>query len=148
MGAGVQILDALPHRAPFRFVTSILQVDPGRCGWGVWKLTGAEDFFAGHFPGRPVVPGVLLGEALAQMAGLVGLHEGAGDRAVDGRLAQIDLRFEHAVCPPAEIQLHVSLVRRLGRLSLYEVRAEADGQIAARGTLTLAEVDGGAGAAP
>jgi acyl-coenzyme A thioesterase PaaI-like protein len=84
-----------------------------------------------------------LGEALAQLAGLVGLH-GAGAR-VGGRLAHVDLRFDHAVRPPTEVVLFASLLRGLGPLMQFEVRAEAEGRVAARGTLTLAVTSGDQG---
>ncbi len=136
MASGADIIDSLPHRDPFRFVNRVDQVDRGRWGRGIWRVTGREGFFAGHFPGRPIVPGVLLGEALAQLAGLVGVP-GSG---IDGRLAHIDLRFDRAVVPPAEVVLHATVSRVMGALSQYEVRAEVAGQVVARGTLTLAAV--------
>lgn len=136
MAIEADIIDALPHRDPFRFLSSVDQIEHGRSGRGVWRVTGREGFFAGHFPGRPIVPGVLLGEALAQLAGLVGIH-GSG---ADGRLAHVDLRFDRAVTPPAEVMLHAILSRVMGSLSQYEVRAEVAGEVVARGTLTLAAV--------
>jgi 3-hydroxyacyl-[acyl-carrier-protein] dehydratase len=60
------VLDNLPHRKPFRFVTSIDQLEPGKRGVGVWCVDGGEDFFSGHFPGNPVVPGVIQCEIIAQ----------------------------------------------------------------------------------
>jgi 3-hydroxyacyl-[acyl-carrier-protein] dehydratase len=130
------ILRALPHREPFRFVSAIEELSPGVSGRGVWSVTGREDFLAGHFPGQPIVPGVLIGEALAQLAGLVGLHGMGQD--VEGRLARIDLRFDRAVVPPAEVVLLVSVTRGFGALTEFEARAECGGLAAARGTITLA----------
>ena len=60
-------IDVLPHRPPFLFVTAVDGGRPGRIGRGRWELTGAEPFFAGHFPGRPTLPGVLMIESLAQL---------------------------------------------------------------------------------
>lgn len=134
------IIGALPHRPPFRFVSALDQIEAGRRGAAYWRVTGEEDFFAGHFPGRPIVPAVLIGEALAQLAGLVGL--GADGRPVDGRLARVDLKFENAVYPPAEIRLRAELVRRIGPLTLYDVHAEERLRPVARGSLTLAEAGG------
>src|SRR4051794_12181843 len=63
-------IDRLPHRDPFRFVSRVTSVKPGESAEAVWALTGKEPFFGGHFPGNPIVPGVLIAEALAQAAGL------------------------------------------------------------------------------
>jgi 3-hydroxyacyl-[acyl-carrier-protein] dehydratase len=131
-------LARLPHRAPFRFITRLMALEPGRCGEGVWSVRGNEDFFNGHFPGDPIVPGVLICEALAQLSGLVGLH-GAG--AVAGRLVHTDVRFDGSVRPPAEIVLRAAQIRALGQLRQFEVTACVGQEAVARGQLTLAAVD-------
>lgn len=137
-----ELIERLPHREPFRFLTEVTSLEAGRAGVGVWRVTGSEGFFAGHFPGRPVVPGVLIAEALAQLSGLVGLHvEGGGPRG--GRLAHVDLRIDRGVEPPAEVELRSSLARELGALRMFEVSASVGGARVARGTLTLAVVEGG-----
>jgi 3-hydroxymyristoyl/3-hydroxydecanoyl-(acyl carrier protein) dehydratase len=137
-------IEKLPHGPAFRFVSRIEALTPGQTGRGVWETAGDEPFYAGHFPDHPVVPGVLIGEALAQMAGLVGLAdtdtdpETAADAApVGGMLAQIDVRFHRPVSPPAEIQLHATLTRRVGPLTQFDVEATCGDQRIARGGLTL-----------
>ncbi|HTL29515.1 MAG TPA: 3-hydroxyacyl-ACP dehydratase FabZ family protein [Tepidisphaeraceae bacterium] len=127
------LLARLPHRDPFRFVSKIVEIKPGETAEAVWTLTGNEVFFAGHFPGRPLVPGVLIAEALAQLSGLI-----APDReAMEGKLAHVDVRFEQAVCPPAEIVLHSRLARAMGPLQHFEVHATLGDQTIAKGSLTL-----------
>ncbi len=131
-------LSCLPHGPAFRYVDQITELEPGIRGVGRWSPTGDEPFFAGHFPGRPVVPGVLIGEALAQMAGVVGFVDGG---PAGGVLAQLDLRFKHPVAPPADIELHATVERLHGALGQFSVQARCAGAVVARGALTLARVE-------
>jgi 3-hydroxyacyl-[acyl-carrier-protein] dehydratase len=130
----VDPLERLPHREPFRFISRIVELQPGKSGEAIWTLTGSEAFFAGHFPGRPIVPGVLIAEALAQLSGLVGPSEGAGNQ---GMLAHLDIRFEQPAAPPAEIRLRSQLSRVMGTLQQFEVAAMVGPTTVARGTLAL-----------
>jgi 3-hydroxyacyl-[acyl-carrier-protein] dehydratase len=140
------LLDRLPHRPPFRFLSEVVELEPGRAGQALWVVRGDEPFFQGHFPGDPVVPGVLIAEALAQLSGLVGLHrEPTNGPAPRGRLAHTDLRFDAGVVPPAEIRLRSSLVRSLGSLVQFEVSASVGERPVARGSLALARTDDEAG---
>ncbi len=106
------VLDRLPHRPPFRFVTALMEVDPGVSATARWEVTGDESFFVGHFPGRPIVPGVLLTEAMAQTAGLVLAAEESVDAAPGGgMLASADVRFRSPVPPPATVVLTAARAR-------------------------------------
>jgi 3-hydroxyacyl-[acyl-carrier-protein] dehydratase len=126
-------LDRLPHGEPFRFVTRLLQVKVDDVAEGVWVVTGNEAFFAGHFPGHPLVPGVLIAEALAQLSGLIAPPDGVKG----GKLAHVDVRFDRPVAPPAEIVLNSRLVRKVVSLQQFEVSASVNGQVVARGTLAI-----------
>jgi 3-hydroxyacyl-[acyl-carrier-protein] dehydratase len=130
------LIERLPHREPFRFVTEMQELSPGVAGAAMWKVTGSEEFFRGHFPGRPLVPGVLLIEALAQLSGLVAV--GGTETPHAGRLAHADVRFDASITPPAGISLKSSLARTFGRLSQFDVEAWCGERRAARGTLTIA----------
>jgi 3-hydroxyacyl-[acyl-carrier-protein] dehydratase len=125
-------LSQLPHRDPFRFITRVTRINEGESAEGVWTVTGQEAFFAGHFPGNPLVPGVLLTEALAQISGLACSKSGAG-----GMLAHIDVRFDKPVAPPAEIALQSRLRRTLGSLQQFDVAARVGDAIVASGSITL-----------
>jgi 3-hydroxyacyl-[acyl-carrier-protein] dehydratase len=135
----IDLLRQLPHQDPFRFISRIVKIARGEIGEGVWEVSGKEAFFAGHFPGMPLVPGVLIAEALAQMSGIVGPDNGSRG----GKLASVDVRFERPVAPPAQIVLKSKLLRTMGGLQLFEVSAEVGGASVARGTLALSRPVGG-----
>jgi acyl carrier protein len=130
-----QALLALPHQPPFRFVSDMTELTPGKQGRGVWRVTGEEDFFKGHFPGHPLVPGVLICEALAQVSGVV--HASANPTIHRGQLASTQVNFRAPVAPPAEIQLRSEFERTHGDLHVFVVAAESQGQVVAEGRLTL-----------
>lgn len=144
-------LDLLPHKPPFRFLTSVQRIDPGQCGKALWRVTGEEEFLKGHFPSDPIVPGVLIIEALAQLSGLVamfggpsgdGIHETAAAKSsadgIIGRLAHMECRFHRAVTPPVEIRLRSTQYGVFEKLHQYEVEAAIGDAVVAKGRLTLA----------
>lgn len=138
--APADVLSHLPHREPFLFVTAITSIEAGVSGEGVWQVTGNEAFFAGHFPGQPLVPGVLIVEALAQFSGLVGASAMTGPTGTppQGKLAHVDMRFTEPVVPPARIILHSRLTRTLGALQQFEVSALCNSAAVASGSLAIA----------
>ena len=103
----------LPHRPPFLLVDELTSIVPGESATGVWRLTGDEYFFPGHFPGRPTLPGVLMCEAIAQ----VGAAAVLSDERFAGKLPLFGgldgARFRRQVVPGDELRLEV----RLGRMS-------------------------------
>lgn len=135
---GADPVSRLPHGPSFRFLTRIVELRPGAFGEGVWTVSGTEEMFAGHFPGDPVVPGVLIVESMAQLAGLVGfdLGEDASTRRVV--LSHVNVKFLAAVRPPADIHLRARLERRLGSLQLFDVSARIGEAAIATGVLALA----------
>jgi 3-hydroxyacyl-[acyl-carrier-protein] dehydratase len=111
----ISIEELIPHRDPFLFVTEVVELQPAVSARGRWHLSGAEAFFAGHFPGRPVLPGVLMVESLAQLAAAVVL----ADERYKDRLplfGGIDrARFRHQVLPGDTLDLEVSISRLSAR---------------------------------
>lgn len=128
------LLDRLPHRDPFRFLTEVAAIEPGVSARGTWRVRGDEAFFAGHFPGEPIVPGVLLAESMAQLSGLVAFADGKIHAA---KLARADVKFLVTVRPPAEIDIESKLVRSLGELYMFEVKASVEKAPVAEGNLVL-----------
>lgn len=141
------MLAGLPHGPAFRFITRLVAVTPGERGEAVWELSGREPLFEGHFPGRPVVPGVLIGEAMAQLSGIVGAGASGADgngapaggsKPVVGSISQLDVRFRRMVEPPATIRLTSRLLETRDELYRFEAAAMlADGSVFAEGHVTL-----------
>lgn len=125
-------LTQLPHGAEFRFVTRVVCSRPGTEAEGVWELKGDEPFFKGHFPNNPLVPGVLIAEALAQISGFASPAGGKG-----GMLAKVEVRFNRPVAPPAAIKLKSKLSRVMGDLQQFDVVAIVGDDEVASGTITL-----------
>ena len=134
------MIEQLPHKPPFLFLSEILEMEIGVRARAHWAVRGDEDFFKGHFPDTPIVPGVLIAESLAQLSGLVVFGDPAGEvrQAV---LAQCDVRFERQVVPPATLVLTSELTRSLGPLHLFDVCAFNGSDRVARGSLTLSATE-------
>ncbi len=138
------ILDAraiqsiIPHRWPFLLVDCIDELEPGVRAVGVKNVTINEPFFQGHFPGHPIMPGVLIVEALAQV-GSVAILSKEENKGKVGYFAGIDsFRFRKPVQPGDVLRLEVSLTRVRGPVGKGSARAEVDGQTVAEGELTFA----------
>ncbi len=131
----------MPHRPPFLFVDEILDIDPGRSARGVWRLTGDEWFFSGHFPGRPTLPGVLMCEAIAQIGALAVLHDDrfAGKLALFGGIDKA--RFRRQVEPGDDLVLECAMGRMSARAGKGSGRALVDGAVAAECDLMFVVVD-------
>lgn len=111
--------DVIPHRPPFLFVDEIIALDPGVSAAGLWHLTGDEPFFAGHFPGRPTLPGVLMCEAMAQLAGITLLTSGTLQGKL-GLFGGLDgARFRRQVVPGDTLRLEATM----GRVSARAAKA-------------------------
>ena len=134
--------DILPHRPPFLFVDEVDDLEPGQRARGRWALHGDEPFFAGHFPGRPTLPGVLMVESLAQLGGIAVL----ADERYRGKLPLFGgigkARFRRQVVPGDVLELEVELGRLSARAGTGRGRASVEGTLACEAELLFVIVDG------
>lgn len=136
-----EIEGIIPHRYPFLLIDRMLEVEPGKRGVAIKNVSANEWFFEGHFPGRRVMPGVLIVEALAQVAAVTMLY----GREADGKtpvFAGIDgLRFRRPIRPGDQLRLEFALDKARGPVGKGQVRATVDGELAVEGTISFALAD-------
>jgi len=131
----------IPHRPPFLLVDRILELEPGRRAVGQKHVSPDDPVFRGHFPGRPIFPGVLILEAMAQV-GAVALLAAEEHRGKLGLFAGIDrVRFRRPVLPGDLLRLEVELVTLRGRLGKARGRATVADRLAAEGEVLFALAD-------
>lgn len=136
-----QIQEILPHRYPFLLIDRVTAMEAGKWARAVKCVTANEPFFQGHFPGRPIMPGVLIMEALAQTgaAAILSEEENRGRLVVFGGIK--NCRFKRQVTPGDVLELYCELTERRGPVGYGKAVAKVDGQVAAQGELSFVITD-------
>ena len=138
------ILEIIPHRYPFLLIDRIEELEGDTRAVGIKNVSANEPYFAGHFPGEPVMPGVLIVEALAQTAAvLIGKSQGDSEAGRIPLFMGIDkARFRRRVVPGDQLRLEVEVVQRRRNICRVEGKATVDGEAAAEAMLLATWVEG------
>jgi 3-hydroxyacyl-[acyl-carrier-protein] dehydratase len=136
------IMERLPHRYPLLMLDRVVELEPNVRIVASKNVTINEEFFQGHFPGLPVMPGVLILEAIAQAGGLLVMPEDGSAAGKDFYLVGVDhAKFRRKVVPGDRLEIHVTLTHARRNFRKLSGKAEVDGQVAAEAELTLTGVD-------
>ena len=137
----IEIQKIIPHRYPFLLVDRIEEVEPGKKAVGIKNVTVNEPFFQGHFPGNPIMPGVLIVEAMAQV-GAVAMLQMEENRGKLGLFAGIDeLRFKRQVIPGDTLRMEVEMIAVKRNIGKAQAAAYVGDEVACKGILTFAIID-------
>jgi 3-hydroxyacyl-[acyl-carrier-protein] dehydratase len=139
-----RLMRMLPHRYPFLLVDRVLELDDSHA-LTLKNVTFNEPFFPGHFPERPVMPGVLIVEALAQSAGVLAMHLAGATAGAENRLFMLTgldrVRFRRQVIPGDQPRMEVRLLKHRAPLWKMEASARVDGELAAEAEITAMAVE-------
>lgn len=136
-----EIKNYLPHRYPFLLVDRVLEFEEGKYLKAIKNVTVNEPFFNGHFPSRPIMPGVLIIEAMAQATGLLGFRT-MGKEPQENMLYMLvavnKARFKQQVEPGDQVEFHVELIKRRGIMWIFNAESRVDGKLVASAELMCA----------
>ena len=136
-----RLLEHLPHRPPFVFVRQLTECEPGRSAVATTGFDESDPMFAGHFPGNPLVPGVILTEALAQTAGIAAASGSEKEKPIFLLSAIRSMKFFRGVRPGETITLRAEKMGAVGGLLQFKVEATVSGERVAEGQLVLSGAD-------
>ena len=135
-----QIKEIIPQREPFLMIDEVEEYTPGESCTAYKNVCINEPYFAGHFPGNPIMPGVLIVEALAQTGAvaILSMEENKGKNALFGGIDK--LRFKKSVLPGDVLKLEVKIIKKKGPIGVGEAIASVNGKVVTKGELTFAIV--------
>ncbi len=131
-----RIMLLLPHRYPFLLVDKIIDVDGDQSAVGIKNVTVNEPFFTGHFPGNPVMPGVLIVEAMAQTAGAICIHASSAQSDVVYFMSIESAKFRRPVVPGDQLHIHVSKLKQRRNIWKFACEARVDDQLVSEAIIT------------
>jgi len=132
-----RLLTLLPHRYPFLLVDRIIDIDGDRSATGIKNVTFNEPHFTGHFPANPIMPGVLIVEAMAQTAGAISLlHQGVKEPGIVYFMTIDNVKFRKPVLPGDQMKLHVQKMKQRGRVIRFRCHAEVEADKVAEAEIT------------
>ena len=135
-----EIMKLLPHRYPFLLVDRIADFQPGVSAIGVKNVTINEPFFQGHFPGQPIMPGVLIIEAMAQVAGVMAFSSGVEGKVV--YFMSIDnAKFRRPVVPGDQVMMDIKVLKQRGNVWRFSGTATVDGKLVSEAEFTAMVTD-------
>ena len=133
---GIQeIMEILPHRYPFLLVDRIIELEMGKRVVGIKSVTMNEPFFQGHFPGQPIMPGVLIIEAMAQVAGIAAFSSGMEGKAVYFMSIE-KAKFRRPVVPGDQLRLEIKVLQQRGNVWKFSGSTTVDGKVASEADFT------------
>lgn len=135
-----EIQGILPHRYPFLLVDRILEIEPGVKSIGIKNVTVNEPFFLGHFPGNPIMPGVLIVEAMAQVAAVMAFRSGAQGRAVYFMSIE-KAKFRKPVIPGDQIKFEIKVLQQRGNVWRFSGNAFVDEKLVSEAEFTAMVTD-------
>ncbi len=136
-----EIQQVLPHRYPFLLVDKIIDLQPGGKAVGIKNVTMNEEFFRGHFPGDPIMPGVLIVEALAQVAGVLSFRSGATPGQAVYFLSIERAKFRKPVIPGDQLKLEVNILQQRGNVWKFSGNATVEDKVVAEADFTAMVID-------
>jgi 3-hydroxyacyl-[acyl-carrier-protein] dehydratase len=131
-----EIMELLPHRYPFLLVDRILELQPGVSAVGIKNVTINEPFFTGHFPDQPIMPGVLVIEAMAQVAGVMAFRSGAKEGKAVYFMSIDNAKFRRPIVPGDQIRMEIKVLKQRGNVWKFSGAATVEGKLVSEAEFT------------